>query len=117
MQPETPALLWDAREAATLARQFLGDLTLLEYKQDALRRSAVERQLGIVGEALGAVRKIDAETAASIPDIHRIIGLRHLLAHGYAVIDDAVVWDAVVRHVPDLITTLDDLLGDLAAGR
>jgi uncharacterized protein with HEPN domain len=34
----------------------------------------------------------------------RIIGLRNILAHGYAVVDDTVVWDAASRRVPDLLT-------------
>ena len=49
------------------------------YAADELRRSAVERQLEIVGEARKNVRNADQETAERIPDIFRIIGLRNIL--------------------------------------
>jgi hypothetical protein len=48
-------------------------------------------QLEILGEALKNLRNVDPETAARIPDAHRIIGLRDVLAHAYAVINDSVV--------------------------
>ncbi len=56
MRPESSAFLWDAKEAALQVTTFIADLDEAGYRQDALRRSAVERQLEIVGEALGNLR-------------------------------------------------------------
>jgi uncharacterized protein with HEPN domain len=53
---------------------------------------------------------VDAETAALIPEIQRIIGLRNVLAHGYAVVDDTVVWAAATSRVPELRDFIDRLL-------
>ncbi|MFJ4165256.1 DUF86 domain-containing protein [Microbacterium sp. NPDC089698] len=65
---------------------------------------------GDCGEALGNLRRTDPETAEAIPDLHRIVGLRNVLAHGYAVIDDAVVWAAARHRTAGLIAHIDQLL-------
>ena len=110
MQPESAALLWDGHTAATRIVQFMDGIHGATYAAGELRRSAVERQLGIVGEALKNLRNADPETAQQIPDISRIIGLRNILAHGYAVVDDALIWSAASQRVPELLTTVDQLL-------
>ncbi|MGP6204625.1 HepT-like ribonuclease domain-containing protein [Microbacterium sp. F2] len=48
----------------------------------------------MIGEALNNLRRAYGDTAALIPEVERIIGLRNVLAHGYAVVDDSVVWTA-----------------------
>ena len=100
MQPESAAFLWDVRAAGVRITTFADGLTAASYAADELRKSAVERQLEIIGEALNRLRKADPEVAQRIPDLSRIIGLRNILAHGYAVIDDAVVWSAVSNGCP-----------------
>jgi uncharacterized protein with HEPN domain len=110
MRPEAAAFLWDVRTAADRIGAFIAGLTADQYLSDELRRSAVERQLEIIGEALNNLRRVDAETAALIPEIQRIIGLRNVLAHGYAVVDDTVVWTAATSRVPELRDFIDRLL-------
>ena len=111
MRPESAAFLWDVRGAADLIAAFIDDLDEDRYVHDELRRSAVERQLEIIGEALNNLRRVDPETAARISDVKRIIGLRIVLAHGYAVVDARVVWAAASTRVPELRVTVDELLG------
>ncbi|WP_367619121.1 DUF86 domain-containing protein [Brachybacterium sp.] len=77
MQPESPTYLWDARRAAGLVHQFVSGRTFVEYTDDSMLRSAVERQFEIVGEALNRLRRVDPETAAQIPDLARIIAFRN----------------------------------------
>lgn len=110
MRPESPGLLWDARDAANRIATFIEGLDEDSYARDALRRSAVERQLEIIGEALNNLRKNDPATAAEIPNLNRIIGLRNILAHAYAVVDDSVVWSAAHSRVPELLLRINDLL-------
>lgn len=52
MQPDAPALLWDAREAARLILRFIEGRGWQHCQADAMLRSAVERQFQIIGEAL-----------------------------------------------------------------
>lgn len=51
MTDKTPKLLVDALGAIDLAREFVAGVSLIEYSTDKMRRSAVERQLEILGEA------------------------------------------------------------------
>lgn len=67
MQPEASAYLWDARNAADRIASFIYGVSGDSYVSDELRRSAVERQLEIIGEALNNLRKNDPDTAARIP--------------------------------------------------
>ena len=60
------------------------------------------------------LRRVVADMTASIPEAHRIIGLRNVLAHGYAVFDDNVVWAAATLRVRELRTVLDALLAGKA---
>lgn len=41
------------------------------------------------------------------------MGLRNILAHGYAVIDDTVVWSAVSERLPALLTVVENLLAEI----
>jgi uncharacterized protein with HEPN domain len=110
MRPESAAFLWDVERAASRIASFIDGATQATYSADEMRRSAVERQFLIVGEALNNLKKADPETAARVPDVGRIIGLRNVLAHGYAVVDDAVVWRAATSRAPELLETVRALL-------
>ena len=73
-------------------RRFTAGRSFDNYAADELLRSAVERQLSIVGEALWRLRSVDPQLASRVRDIDRIIAFRHVLVHGYTSVDDLLVW-------------------------
>ena len=73
-------------------------------------RSAVERQFEIIGEALRKLAKDDPETAGRIAEHQRIISFRNILIHGYAEIDDRLVWDILRSKLPKLLEQVESLL-------
>jgi uncharacterized protein with HEPN domain len=77
-----------------------------------LLRSAVERQFEIIGEAFRRLAKEDAETAGRIADYTRIISFRNILIHGYAEIDDRLVWDILQSMLPTLLEQVQSLLDE-----
>jgi len=81
-----------------------------DYQDDLLLRSAVERQFEIAGEALAKLRRIDAQTADTISDLPRVVGFRNVLIHGYATVDDRLVWGVIENHASSLRDALDILL-------
>lgn len=89
---------------------FTEDITVEEFCSNLLVQSAVERQLEILGEALNRLRRTDPETAAVVPDLAGIIGMRNVIAHEYGVVDHAIVWSVVEHRVPRLSEHLSDLL-------
>lgn len=69
MRPEAGAHLWDAAEAARLVQGFGLGKTAVEFNSDLVIRSAIERQLEVLGEALKRLRRDDAATAAPVTSI------------------------------------------------
>lgn len=112
MQPEAGAHLWDAAEAAKLVHEFAGSTSEDEFTSDLIVRSAVERQLEVLGEALKRLRRDDAPTSARVPGVDKIIGMRNIIAHEYGHIDYEVVWRAATTSVPALIPVLDKLVDE-----
>ncbi len=110
MRPEARKYLWDASQAVDRITRFVAGKTFQSYQADELLRSAVERQFEIIGESLAQLRTADAETAASVPDSARIVAFRNLLIHGYATVDDKIVWGVVEGSLPQLQEALSRLL-------
>ena len=112
MRRDPRAFLWDARRAAALILGFVEHKDFRDYVVSPLLRSAVERQFEIIGEALNQLSRVDPDLAACVPDLAELVGFRNLLIHGYAVVDDAIVWEAVITELPALHERLDELLGE-----
>jgi len=110
MRSESRKYLWDALQAAERVVRFTAGRNFESYKADELLRSAVERQFEIVGESLARLDKLDSETAAAIPEVPRIVAFRNILIHGYAAVDDKIVWGVVESSLPQLRKALQQLL-------
>jgi uncharacterized protein with HEPN domain len=109
MRPETSKYVWDATEAARCVLRFTRGKTLDDYVNDDLLRAAVERQFTILGEALSHVRRIEPEVAERIADLPRAVALRNILVHGYADVDDRIIWGVVIGPLPAMLTALEAL--------
>lgn len=112
MRRESAAHLWDAAEAAQLICEFTRRKTLMTFGSDVLVRSAVERQLEILGEALNRLRRGDPDTSMRVPDLDKIVGMRNIIAHEYGTIDYEIVWSAVTTSIPPLIPILRELVDE-----
>ncbi len=115
MQPEEErdaGYLWDMREAARDCLDFVKDATYVQFCENKMMHSAVERRLEILGEA--ASRVSEAFQAAN-PEIpwKEIKGLRVVLAHRYDSLDLGQLWRAATVHSPELVSRLDALLGTM----
>ena len=111
MQADARKLLWDAQQAAERINRFTTGKAFTDYEQDEFLRSAVERQFEIVGEALGRLAKVDPETASQITDLARIVAFRNVLIHGYASVDNQLVWGVVEGSLASLLQELNELVG------
>jgi uncharacterized protein with HEPN domain len=93
--------------------KFLGSRSLADYLADELCQSAVERQLEIAGDALGQLRKLDAQLFEQIPDGDLVVGFRNVLAHGYATLDHRRVYEIASTRATELLKTLEELLSKM----
>ena len=61
---------------------------------------------------MNQLRRVDSGLAARIPDLPRIVAFRNLLIHGYASVDDRLVWEVATERAGRLVGILDELLTD-----
>ena len=95
MHADARKLLLDAQAAAERVARFNSGKSFSEYDADEFLRSAVERQFEIIGEALNQLKRVDAQTAASIAELPRMVAFRNILIHGYASVDNRLVWGVI----------------------
>ena len=82
-----------------------------ELDDDPVAQAAAQRWIEIIGEAAA---RLSPELQAAHPEVpwSDVIGMRHVLAHGYFDIDVDIVWEVVDRDVPALVTELSRLLDE-----
>lgn len=103
------AWLLDMLTAANAVQSFVAGRSFAEYTSDLMLRSAVERQVEIIGEA---ARGLSDEFRQAHPHIpwRAIMAQRHRLAHEYGEIDDSLIWTVATVHVPRLIEQVTPLI-------
>ena len=112
MRLESKKYLHDLAHSAGLALQFVAGKVYPDYVGDPLLRSAVERQLQTAGEALAQLSKVDPATASRFSEHERIIAFRNILVHGYANIDDRIVWGLLELKLPVLLREAQSMLAE-----
>ena len=78
------------------------------YNTNAMLRKAVERNFILVGEAVRRI--LDKEPAFPITDGKKIIGFRNRLAHEYDKLDNEIIYNITLIHLPRLLQEVTDLL-------
>ena len=112
MRLESRKYLDDMQRAANVLREFTAGRSFDQYRNDAMLRAAVERQFEIVGEAMARLARVDEAVAARISGYRRIIAFRNVLIHGYADVDDRLVWDVVETSLPTLVEEINTLANE-----
>ncbi len=110
MRLEERKYLFDIEQAISRLQRFTEGRNFVCYERDEMLRAAVERQFEIIGEALAKLARIAPALAARIPEHRRIIAFRNLLIHGYAEVDDRLVWDILQSKLPGLRAAVASLL-------
>ena len=114
MSERLPKHFDDALHAAKLALRFLRGRSLEQYLADHLIRSAVERQVEIVGEACRRALDDSPDLLERLADAAFAVAMRNRIAHGYDTVDDKVVFDTVTSSFPPLQAALQRELDRLA---
>jgi uncharacterized protein with HEPN domain len=107
---EPEKYLYDMLSSCEFLVDFTAGKTINDYIKDRAFRSALERELQIIGEALIQLEDVAPEIAEQIPEYQNIIGFRHVLVHGYANLDPATVWNVVETKLGNLAKILKSLL-------
>ncbi|MCC7151150.1 MAG: DUF86 domain-containing protein [Rubrivivax sp.] len=117
MKRDRSAFLWDMQQGCAAILGFIVDATPERYEQDLLLRSAVERQLQNVGEALSQLARLDADLAGRVPRHRQLIAFRNVLVHGYAALNHGEVWRVLHENLPELHAAVSGLLDQVQSQR
>jgi uncharacterized protein with HEPN domain len=114
MQPskQDAAYLWDMLDAAKAVREFVQSRSYKDYQMDRMLRSAVERNIEIIGEAARHVSDAYQETHPEIP-WKSIIGQRNILAHEYGEVKHERIWAVASGRIPELISQFEKLMPEV----
>lgn len=98
------------KECIERIEAYLVDVDKQEFSNSTLLQDAVIRNLQILAES---TRRLSDKIKESRPDIewYRITGFRNILVHDYLGLDLDTVWNIVVKDIPSLKNTIEELLG------
>ena len=105
--------LHDVLEAIDRIGEFVGDMGFAAYQADEKTKSAVERKIQILTEA---IIRLDDESPGAYPEIDQkgYRGMGNLLRHSYHRVDDRMVWGTVKEDLPALRDVVKTILNRLA---
>jgi uncharacterized protein with HEPN domain len=103
------ACLWDMLTATRAVETFVQGRTVADYLADLMLRSAVERQIEIIGQP---ARHVSAEFRSAHAEIpwQPLQAQRHVLAHDYGEIKHERIWRVATVHIPELTRQLEPLM-------
>ena len=90
--------------------QFIVGMDYTAYSKDIKTRSAVERNLEIIGEA---ANRLPDSIWLQHPEIEwrRIVSLRNRLIHGYFETNEEIIWDVINNFLAPMKEQLTKILG------
>ncbi len=96
-------------EAVNDILEFAAGKSFDDFKSNKMMKHAIFRDLAVVGEAANLLTK---EYRAAHSDIawNEIIGMRHVLVHGYYEADETIVWQTIIDDLPKLRAELVKLV-------
>jgi uncharacterized protein with HEPN domain len=80
------------------------------YRNNIMRKRAVERNLEIIGEAIKRIITRDDSFSEKISNAKAIIGLRNHVIHSYDSVSDENIWSILINHLPKLKIEVDNLI-------
>lgn len=111
MNNESKKFLLDILNSVLFIEREVGAMKkFADYKDNELLKSAVERKIEIIGEALNRLIKLNPDIA--ITKKEKIIGTRNRIIHAYDSVDDIMMWEIVIKHLPILKVEVEKLLSN-----
>ena len=119
MPRDITAYLYDIIDACDSIASILSGISTEAYVELREKRSAVEREFIIIGEATSMLAKFSPEKFNQLSDGRKAIGLRNILTHNYASVDHETIYESALQDVPklrkeciEILRELEDLVKD-----
>ena len=107
--------LHDVLKSGQRIVDYIGSRSSDEYLQDETAHDVAERNFITIGEALIQAIKLWPDIEKKLPMARDAIAFRHVLTHGYRMINHQRVWSIVHDDLPLLLSQCRSLLGELPA--
>ena len=78
------------------------------YQNDLKTRSAVERNIEIIGEAMNRI--LQKDDSIELPNSRKIVDTRNRIIHGYDSVSDDIIWSIMVSQLPTLKNEVEKML-------
>lgn len=78
------------------------------FLDDIMFKRAIERNIGIIGEAMTKVLKLNEKIA--ITNAKNIKGTRNYIIHAYDSLEPHIIWNIVINDLPKLKEEVSQLL-------
>lgn len=99
----------DIVHSIELIEDFTGNISSFsDYIKDLKTQSAVERQLGIIGEAVNKFDLLHPEV--SLKNARKIVGFRNRIIHAYDAVDSSMIWAIIKKHLTPLYQEVKKLM-------
>lgn len=102
MPRETTAYLHDIIDACNSIASILSGISVEMYGILREKRSAVEREFIVIGEATSMLAKFSPERFNRLSDGRKAIGLRNILTHNYASVDHETIYETALQDAPTM---------------
>lgn len=102
MPRETTAYLHDIIDGCDSIASILSGISVETYGNLREKRSAVEREFIVIGEATSMLAKFSPERFSRLSDGRKAIGLRNILTHNYASVDHETIYETARQDAPKL---------------
>jgi len=114
MPRETTAYLYDIIDACDSIASILSGISMEAYGELREKRSAVEREFIVIGEAASMLAKFSAERFNRLSDGRKAIGLRNILTHNYASVDHETIYETARQDASKLRREFIEMLRESA---
>lgn len=78
------------------------------YLDDLMFKRAIERNIGIIGEAMTKILQLNPDIA--ITNAKNIKGTRNYVVHAYDSLEPHIIWNIVINDIPKLKEEVVELL-------
>jgi len=110
MPHDSGKYLADIQERADFVLRFMADKSCDDLTNNRVTRSAMERELMVLGEAFFQLHGRFPEIAEQFDGWKEIIRFRHVLVHGYDSLNLRIVWEVIQNDLQPLLDRVNYLL-------
>ncbi|MEW6200760.1 MAG: DUF86 domain-containing protein [bacterium] len=114
MKRDYKLFIKDILDCIRKIEEFAGDMSFEEFVRDEKTKSAVVREIEVMGEATKNIPKAIRERHKDIP-WGDMTGMRDKIIHFYFGVDYEIIWKVVKKRLPEIKSMIEGILKEMDA--